>query len=248
LAKFSLELSTAVFRSPRVFSPVGLLSPPPMSGTPPRPSPSQRSHADLPASPPTQRPSRDVALGQAARFDTGSDTTRSPPGHAQGQQLWPALARPSALVAPLTPIEGLPPPYLPPPQPGSSFLPSEYVVAPLGAASAATRQATYHPSPPSRAGRTPRRTKAHVASACVNCRNAHLSCDGKFVASVHGKVLWSNLCDFTIGRNFKRRGLPTLDAASTPYQLANPPFRLLFLYTFPRMVAPFLPRSAARVC
>lgn len=26
----------------------------------------------------------------------------------------------------------------------------------------------------------PRRAKAHVPSACVNCKNAHLACDGKF--------------------------------------------------------------------
>jgi hypothetical protein len=33
------------------------------------------------------------------------------------------------------------------------------------------------PPPPSRQTKPARRTKAHVASACVNCKKAHLSCD-----------------------------------------------------------------------
>lgn len=42
--------------------------------------------------------------------------------------------------------------------------------------------------PPSRPTKPARRTKAHVASACVNCKKAHLSCDvqrpcGRCVAS-----------------------------------------------------------------
>jgi hypothetical protein len=42
--------------------------------------------------------------------------------------------------------------------------------------------------PPSRPSKPARRTKAHVASACVNCKKAHLSCDvqrpcGRCVAS-----------------------------------------------------------------
>jgi hypothetical protein len=42
--------------------------------------------------------------------------------------------------------------------------------------------------PPTRPAKPARRTKAHVASACVNCKKAHLSCDvqrpcGRCVAS-----------------------------------------------------------------
>ena len=36
-----------------------------------------------------------------------------------------------------------------------------------------------HSSSPVSASRVPRRTKAHVPSACVNCKKAHLACDGK---------------------------------------------------------------------
>ena len=50
--------------------------------------------------------------------------------------------------------------------------------------------------PPARATKPARRTKAHVASACVNCKKAHLSCDvqrpcGRCVAS--GKQV--SLCE-----------------------------------------------------
>lgn len=39
------------------------------------------------------------------------------------------------------------------------------------------QQATRIAPPPARPNKPARRTKAHVASACVNCKKAHLSCD-----------------------------------------------------------------------
>jgi hypothetical protein len=39
------------------------------------------------------------------------------------------------------------------------------------------QQAAMIAPPPSRSTKPARRTKAHVASACVNCKKAHLSCD-----------------------------------------------------------------------
>lgn len=50
------------------------------------------------------------------------------------------------------------------------------------------QQAAMIAPPPSRGTKPARRTKAHVASACVNCKKAHLSCDvqrpcGRCVAS-----------------------------------------------------------------
>lgn len=51
-----------------------------------------------------------------------------------------------------------------------------------------TQPAAMIAPPPARATKPARRTKAHVASACVNCKKAHLSCDvqrpcGRCVAS-----------------------------------------------------------------
>jgi hypothetical protein len=51
-----------------------------------------------------------------------------------------------------------------------------------------TQPAAIIPPPPLRQTKPARRTKAHVASACVNCKKAHLSCDvqrpcGRCVAS-----------------------------------------------------------------
>jgi hypothetical protein len=51
-----------------------------------------------------------------------------------------------------------------------------------------TQPAAMIAAPPARPAKPARRTKAHVASACVNCKKAHLSCDvqrpcGRCVAS-----------------------------------------------------------------
>lgn len=65
------------------------------------------------------------------------------------------------------------------------------------------QQATMIPPPPLRATKPARRTKAHVASACVNCKKAHLSCDvqrpcgrcvasGKQVSPTHSKSMLRN--------------------------------------------------------
>lgn len=62
-----------------------------------------------------------------------------------------------------------------------------YVLGPQHAGSQA-QPATMIAPPPTRPAKPARRTKAHVASACVNCKKAHLSCDvqrpcGRCVAS-----------------------------------------------------------------
>ena len=64
--------------------------------------------------------------------------------------------------------------------PQKAPLGSDFQISPEGHSASTT--STTHRSPsvqhgPYPSAKVPRRTKAHVASACVNCRKAHLSCD-----------------------------------------------------------------------
>lgn len=85
------------------------------------------------------------------------------------------------------------PPYGAPPPPQSyayGYTPAGASPYVLGAQQAGpqTQPATMIAPPTTRSAKPARRTKAHVASACVNCKKAHLSCDvqrpcGRCVAS-----------------------------------------------------------------
>ncbi|KAF2018986.1 hypothetical protein BU24DRAFT_476023 [Aaosphaeria arxii CBS 175.79] len=61
--------------------------------------------------------------------------------------------------------------------------------------------------PPLRASKPARRTKAHVASACVNCKKAHLSCD---VQRPCGRCVASGKQDTCKDVQHKKRGRPRL--------------------------------------
>ncbi|KAF2739963.1 hypothetical protein EJ04DRAFT_261451 [Polyplosphaeria fusca] len=61
--------------------------------------------------------------------------------------------------------------------------------------------------PPSRPNKPARRTKAHVASACVNCKRAHLSCD---VQRPCGRCVASGKQDTCKDVQHKKRGRPRL--------------------------------------
>ncbi|OCK82628.1 hypothetical protein K432DRAFT_214508 [Lepidopterella palustris CBS 459.81] len=61
--------------------------------------------------------------------------------------------------------------------------------------------------PPLRPNKPARRTKAHVASACVNCKKAHLSCD---VQRPCGRCITSGKQDSCKDVQHKKRGRPRL--------------------------------------
>ncbi|KAF1829306.1 hypothetical protein BDW02DRAFT_170568 [Decorospora gaudefroyi] len=61
--------------------------------------------------------------------------------------------------------------------------------------------------PPTRAPKPARRTKAHVASACVNCKKAHLSCD---IQRPCGRCVASGKQDTCKDVQHKKRGRPRL--------------------------------------
>ncbi|KAF2691282.1 hypothetical protein K458DRAFT_287142 [Lentithecium fluviatile CBS 122367] len=84
--------------------------------------------------------------------------------------------------------------------------------------------------PPLRQNKPARRTKAHVASACVNCKKAHLSCD---VQRPCGRCVASGKQETCKDVQHKKRGRPRLrddkefgrseDARTAPSQLMGAP-------------------------
>ncbi|KAL6708508.1 hypothetical protein ACN47E_002771 [Coniothyrium glycines] len=82
-----------------------------------------------------------------------------------------------------------------PPYPGAQH------TGPMG------QQAAMIAPPPARPSKPARRTKAHVASACVNCKKAHLSCD---VQRPCGRCVASGKQDTCKDVQHKKRGRPRL--------------------------------------
>ncbi|KAH7385652.1 hypothetical protein BKA66DRAFT_511487 [Pyrenochaeta sp. MPI-SDFR-AT-0127] len=83
-------------------------------------------------------------------------------------------------------------------------------VAPYAAAQHSgpmVQQAAMIAPPPARPTKPARRTKAHVASACVNCKKAHLSCD---VQRPCGRCVASGKQDTCKDVQHKKRGRPRL--------------------------------------
>ncbi|KAF2856338.1 hypothetical protein T440DRAFT_105792 [Plenodomus tracheiphilus IPT5] len=84
-----------------------------------------------------------------------------------------------------------PNPYAPGAQHGGSMVQQAALIAP----------------PPARPNKPARRTKAHVASACVNCKKAHLSCD---IQRPCGRCVSSGKQDSCKDVQHKKRGRPRL--------------------------------------
>ncbi|KAL6168998.1 hypothetical protein ACJQWK_05358 [Exserohilum turcicum] len=80
--------------------------------------------------------------------------------------------------------------------------------------------------PPARPTKPARRTKAHVASACVNCKKAHLSCD---VQRPCGRCVASGKQDTCKDVQHKKRGRPRLrdDRKFLRTDEGRPPSQLL---------------------
>jgi hypothetical protein len=143
-------------------------------------NPAHRFEAGLP------QPSPSTAL-----FDTRSVVPA--PGSSQQRQLYPGELQSTA-----QPLHYAPGRTLQRPQYGNDQGPQSYAYGykPAGVSSYGgghptgpmVQQAAMIAPPPMRPTKPARRTKAHVASACVNCKKAHLSCDiqrpcGRCVAS-----------------------------------------------------------------
>lgn len=169
LARFSLDTSLAGVDSWR-HGPTAPYPSPPMSGSP--------LQSDLPESQPEERrqaqesrpsPGTQSAQANAPRTDVEAEQIASPPARPP---LWttprPPASSPSfhrVLSAPVLP--GLLA------DPGSSQ--GGYTTRHIPS----THRPPFQPRLSPRSPRVPRTTKAHVHSACSNCRAAHLACDGK---------------------------------------------------------------------
>lgn len=89
----------------------------------------------------------------------------------------------------------------PPPAGASAYILSTHHTGPQA------QSATILAPPPARSTKPARRTKAHVASACVNCKKAHLSCD---VQRPCGRCVASGKQDTCKDVLHKKRGRPRL--------------------------------------
>lgn len=102
----------------------------------------------------------------------------------------------------------VPPP--PPPPPSYAYGYTNAGLPPYAGAQhggPVVQQAQMIAPPPARPTKSARRTKAHVASACVNCKKAHLSCD---VQRPCGRCVASGKQDTCKDVQHKKRGRPRL--------------------------------------
>ncbi|KAJ5811320.1 hypothetical protein N7474_007621 [Penicillium riverlandense] len=163
-----------------------------MSGSPPEEEPSQTS-AEKPRAQPTS--------------ESVTSTTVEETGTGPSQQL-PAVSEALPSRAPL-PEHGeqsaLPPlltSSLPPPGPPS------YPAPTVGGSTPVTTVRSLGPRPT-------RRTKAHVASACVNCKKKHLGCDS---ARPCRRCVLAGKASSCVDVTHKKRGRPPLKAEDSSLQ------------------------------
>jgi hypothetical protein len=153
--------------------------------------PSRYSYHAPPSAPQRLEPGLPLPLPSSALFDPRSALPLQ--SSSQQRQLFPGDTHPRGQpshYAPGRAIEHSSYGHAQASQPYVYGYPSPGVPAYAGAhhAGPIVQQATMIAPPPARPAKPARRTKAHVASACVNCKKAHLSCDvqrpcGRCVAS-----------------------------------------------------------------
>ncbi|KAI1302969.1 hypothetical protein F5Y03DRAFT_192905 [Xylaria venustula] len=226
---------------------------PPMSGSPPRP-PKPNQEAAERGQGGFQAPSHDAY--RAGSAISGVEYRTAPP-----QPLPPppplTAARPFPLETPdRIPYQyrrpedtiGRPVPY--PPPPGQMISQSQYSLPPVGgpALGPAPYSMPINPpgseNPPFTSPKSQRKTKGHVASACVPCKRAHLRCDAQRPCS---RCLSNGKEDACIDIQHKKRGRPRLRDDREPRfdagRFAHPPDaamqRPLSLYSTPS--APTVP-------
>lgn len=158
---------------------------PPMSGSPPLPSKQPQDAGDRGQAP--------VGYSASSQTDTywGNSNQQLPTdhrGHANMQTTLPRLFQPGPSDAPPFSYrrteETVPRPvsYI---QPGGPSMPQSSGYIPPGIPGApSSYTSSVRPSvvenQPMTSPKSQRKTKGHVASACVPCKRAHLRCDGMF--------------------------------------------------------------------
>ncbi|KAI9794461.1 MAG: hypothetical protein M1816_005531 [Peltula sp. TS41687] len=173
LARFSLDPSLAgvdlCYHGPPAPYPS-----PPMSGSPPLSDLPESQHEEHRQARETRRSSRNVRQENVPRTET--ETGQGQRGSPSMQQLQPpwTTSRPPPSSPSLFP--GLSAPVVLGLRNDPRTSQGEHILLPTTPSQTPTvHQQRVSPRSP----RTPRPPKTHVASACVNCRTAHLACDGK---------------------------------------------------------------------
>lgn len=163
LARFSLDLGPARPGASRSAHTVPYPSPP-MSHSPPPLDPlSPKQDA--------RRPSGSIKLPHDIQGIPGRAQEQLPHSHEQQHLQGPVSATVSSEG------EGFPAPF-PSLDNGESSHPHLVQVS----STSSVQRSPFVAQPSFLPPQLPRRTKSHVASACVNCKKAHLACDGTFTS------------------------------------------------------------------
>ncbi|KAI1377739.1 hypothetical protein F4677DRAFT_46317 [Hypoxylon crocopeplum] len=239
LANFALDLSWARAETDCALSSTRAYPSPPMSGSPP----------PLPPKPNPEVGDRGQGGYQPASHDAYRPSSTIPGGEYRAAPPQPPLPPPTA---------GVPRPFLPegpermqysyhrpdetmgrpmsyPPQPGPMMPQPHYPLPPVVGPSLGPSpyQMQSNPqgaeNPPFTSPKSQRKTKGHVASACVPCKRAHLRCDAQRPCS---RCLSNGKEDSCVDVQHKKRGRPRLrddnqprfDAGRFPHP-TDPPIR-----------------------
>ncbi|KAI0844495.1 hypothetical protein F5Y00DRAFT_198153 [Daldinia vernicosa] len=223
LANFSLDLSWARAETDCALSSTRAYPSPPMSGSPPPlppksyPEVGDRGQGSFqPTSHDAYRPSSTVPGGeyraappQPSLLPPTTSAARSYPQEAPERMPYPyhrpedTMGRPISYAqqpGPMVPQ----PQYSLPPVVGPNIGPSSYPMPsnPQGAE-----------NPPYASPKSQRKTKGHVASACVPCKRAHLRCDAQRPCS---RCLSNGKEDSCVDVQHKKRGRPRLRDDNQP--------------------------------
>ncbi|KAI0171825.1 hypothetical protein GGR52DRAFT_442812 [Hypoxylon sp. FL1284] len=222
LANFALDLSWAraetdcALRSTRAYpSPPMSGSPPPL---PPKPNPEVGDRGQggyQPGSHDAYRPSSTVS---GSEYRATPPQPPLPPPTTSAPRSFP-LETPERMPYLYRPEETMARPMSFPPQPGSMIPQPQYPLPPVVGPSMGP--ATYAmPSNPPGAENQPftspksqRKTKGHVASACVPCKRAHLRCDAQRPCS---RCLSNGKEESCVDVQHKKRGRPRLRDDNQP--------------------------------
>ncbi|KAI2624196.1 hypothetical protein GGR54DRAFT_565263 [Hypoxylon sp. NC1633] len=226
LATFALDLSWARAETDCALSSTRAYPSPPMSGSPPPPLP--------------PKPNPEVGdRGQGGFQPASHDVYRASSAISGGEYRAAAPPQPPPLPLPATsaarsfvpegpermpypyhrPEETMGRPISYPPQPGTMMPQPQYSLPPVVGPSLgpAPYQMPSNPqgaeNPPFTSPKSQRKTKGHVASACVPCKRAHLRCDAQRPCS---RCLSNGKEDSCVDVQHKKRGRPRLRDDNQP--------------------------------
>ncbi|KAI1658027.1 hypothetical protein F4813DRAFT_68284 [Daldinia decipiens] len=203
LANFSLDLSWARAETDCALSSTRAYPSPPMSGSPPPLPP--KSYPEVGDRGGKYR----TAPPQSSLLPPTTSSTRPYPQEAPERMPYP-YHRPEDTMGRPIPYAQQPGPMVPqpqyslPPVVGPNIGPSSYPMPsnPQGAE-----------NPPYASPKSQRKTKGHVASACVPCKRAHLRCDAQRPCS---RCLSNGKEDSCVDVQHKKRGRPRLRDDNQP--------------------------------